>query len=76
MGKIMSLAARLILINAFLSNLHMYAMGVYLLGEGVHNMFDKHRARFFWEANGLKHKYHWVTLDAVCKPKSLVGWGD
>jgi hypothetical protein len=26
----------------------------------VHCRFDKHRLRFFWEANGPKRKYHWV----------------
>jgi hypothetical protein len=78
MGKFMSSAARLILINACLSNLPMYAMGVCLLGKGVHKGFGKHRARFFWEgreANGPKRKYHWMRWDAVCKPKSLGGLG-
>jgi hypothetical protein len=71
MGKFLSSAARLILINACLSNLPMHAMGVCLLEKGVHQVFNKHRARFFWEANGTKRKYHWVRWDAICKPKSL-----
>jgi hypothetical protein len=75
MGKFMSSAARLTLINACLSNLPLHAMGVYLLGEGVHAEFRKHRARFFWEANGPRRKYHWVRWEALCKPKSLGGLG-
>jgi mannosylglycoprotein endo-beta-mannosidase len=75
MGKFMSSAARLTLINACLSNLPLHAMGVYLLGEGVHAVFRKHRARFSWEANGPRRKYHWVRWDALCKPKSLGGLG-
>ncbi|XP_071677232.1 uncharacterized protein [Lolium perenne] len=75
MGKFMSSAARLTLINACLSNLPLHAMGVYLLGEGVHAAFRKHRARFFWEANGPRRKYHWVRWEALCKPKSLGGLG-
>jgi hypothetical protein len=47
MGKLMSSAARLILINACLSNLLMHAMGACLLGVGVHQTFNKHRSRFF-----------------------------
>jgi hypothetical protein len=47
-------------INACLSNLPMHAMAVRLLGAGVHQTFNKHRSRFFWEANNSKHKYQWV----------------
>jgi hypothetical protein len=75
MGKFLSSAVRLILINACLSNLPMHAMGLCLLGTGMHQVFNKHRARFFWEANSPKRKYHWVRWDAMCKPKSLGGLG-
>nr|XP_051201760.1 uncharacterized protein LOC127315299 [Lolium perenne] len=54
MGKLMSSAARLTLINACLSSLPLHAMAVCLLGEGVHGLFDKARSRFYWEANGAK----------------------
>jgi hypothetical protein len=50
-------------------------MGVYLLGEGIHLQLRRHRARFFWEANGPRRKYHWVRWEALCKPKSLGGLG-
>jgi hypothetical protein len=46
MGKFMSSAARLTLINACLSNPPL-AMGVYLLGEGIHLVLQRHRARYF-----------------------------
>jgi hypothetical protein len=75
MGKFMSSAARLTLVNACLSNLPLHAMGVYLLGEGIHLQFRRNRARFFWKANGPRRKYHWVRWEALCKPKSLWGLG-
>jgi hypothetical protein len=53
----------------------MHAMGLYLLGEGFHEIIDKYRARFFWEANGPKHKYHRVILATVCRTKDLGGLG-
>jgi hypothetical protein len=47
MGKFMSSAARLTLINACLSNLPLHVLGVYLLGKGIHSVLRKHQARFF-----------------------------
>jgi hypothetical protein len=72
-GQFISSAARLTLSNAYLSHISMHAMGICLLGDGVHRSFDKYRLRFFWEANGPKHKYHWVLWVAICKPKDLGG---
>jgi hypothetical protein len=74
MGKLMSSAARLTLINACLSSLPLHAMAVCLLGEGPHNIMDRHRSRFYWEANSTKRKYHWVRWSAICRPKSLGAW--
>ena len=34
---------------------------------------NKPRARFYWEANGKKRKYHWVRWSTMCKPKALGG---
>jgi hypothetical protein len=56
MGKFILSAERLILINGLLSKLPMHAMGLCLLGDGVHKVFNKHRVWFFLEANGPKLK--------------------
>jgi hypothetical protein len=48
-GRFMSSAARLTLIDACLSNLPMHTMGLFLLDDGTHAGFDKHRNKFFWE---------------------------
>lgn len=74
-GKMMSSAARLTLTNTCLSNLPLHAMGVFLLGEGVHKTMDGLRGRFFWEANNLKRKYHMVRWPVVCRPRKLGGLG-
>jgi hypothetical protein len=48
-GRFMSSTARLTLIDACLSNLPMHTMGLFMLADGTHAGFDKHRNRFFWE---------------------------
>jgi hypothetical protein len=73
MGKLMSSTARLTLNNAYLSSLRLHAMAVCLLGEGQHNIMDRHRSRYYWEANSTKRKYHWVRWSAICRPKSQGG---
>jgi hypothetical protein len=51
----------------------MFAMGLFLLQDGVHAKFDSHRSRFFWEGAGPKRKYHLVNWPAVCRPKEAGG---
>ncbi|XP_071683729.1 uncharacterized protein [Lolium perenne] len=74
-GRFMSSAARLTLINACLSNLPIYSMGLFLLSDGTHEGFDRHRCRFFWEGQGNKMKYHMVAWEDICKPKAQGGLG-
>jgi hypothetical protein len=51
----------------------MHTIGVCLLGDVIHKVFNKHRMRLYWEANGPKRKYHWVRWEAMCRPKALGG---
>jgi hypothetical protein len=74
-GRFMSSAARLTLIDACLSNLPMHTMGLFLLADGTHAGFDKHRNRFFWEGQGTKKKYHLVKWQEICQPKGQGGLG-
>ena len=50
-------------------------MGLFLLQEGIHESFDSHRARFFWEGTSPKRKYHMVSWPAVRRPKDCGGLG-
>jgi hypothetical protein len=74
-GRFMSSAARLTLIDACLSNLPMHTMGLFLLADGTHAGFDKHINMFFWEGQGTKRKYHMVSRQDICQPKSQGGLG-
>lgn len=50
----LSTEGKSILVNSSLSNIPMYAMGFYLLLEGVRQKTDTIRARFYWQ--GLSSK--------------------
>ena len=74
-GRLLSSGGRLILSNACLDALPTFAMGLFLLQDGVHAKFDSIRARFFWEGSGPIRKYHWINWPAVCRPKDCGGLG-
>ena len=75
LGRFLSSGVRLILSNSCLASLPMYAMGLFLLVEGVHKQFDSIRAKFFWEGAGPHRKYHMVNWPDVCRPKECGGLG-
>jgi hypothetical protein len=64
-----------VLINSCLASLPMYAMGLYLLPEGVHGDFDKEPSRFFWQERNGRQKYHMVKWADLCTPKECGGIG-
>jgi hypothetical protein len=53
----------------------MFAMGMFLLQDGIHAKFDSIRARFFWEGTGPKRMYHMINWPAVCLPREVGGLG-
>jgi hypothetical protein len=75
LGKLLSSGGRLILTNACLDNLSMFAMGLFLLHDGIHARFDSHQSKFYWEWVGPKRKYHMVSWPTVCRPKEDGGLG-
>ena len=67
-GRYNSQAGKVALTNACLSSLPMFLMGFYLLSEGTHMGFDKHRGAFFWNSSDNKRKYRISFVD-------LRAWG-
>ena len=59
-GRFTSKASKTVLIDACLSSLPMFLMGVYVLREGIHSSFDRDLSRFFWQAANGRQKYHMV----------------
>jgi hypothetical protein len=74
-GRFMSSVARLILTDSCLSSMPLHTMSLFLLPDGTHAGFDKHRSRFFWEGTREKRKQHWVNWQDVCQPKDQGGLG-
>ena len=56
MGRLLSSEGRLILSNSCLDALPTFAMGLFLMQDGVHAKFNLVRDIFFWEGSGPKHK--------------------
>jgi hypothetical protein len=75
LSKLLTSGGRLILSNACLDSIPIFAMGLFLLHDGIHARFDSHRSKFFWEGAGNKRKYHMVNWPSVCRPKSSGGLG-
>jgi hypothetical protein len=69
----LSSGGKSILIDACLSNIPMYTMGVYQLYKGNYQMLDTIRSRFFWQDTGKKRKYHMIKWEALKRPKEFGG---
>ena len=74
-GPVHIQGSKAILIEACMSSLPMYLMGLFLLPEGVHAAFDLDLARFFWQGSDGRPKYHMVKWADLCLPKSHGGLG-
>jgi hypothetical protein len=73
-GMYLAAAGRLELTNSCMSNLPMFAMGLYLLHDSTHGAMNRSRARFFWEGVGDKRKYQMVDWATVYRPREHGAW--
>jgi hypothetical protein len=69
-GGLMSIAGRVVLIDASLSN-----TAIYLLPKTIIEKLDKTRRTFFWQGGGTKKKYHLIRWTKICKHEKKGGLG-
>lgn len=70
-GKILSLAAHATQIQASLSTIANYQMGMYELPDTTHKRIEKVVRNYFWSKKKKKGMHH-ISWQAVCKPKDTV----
>ena len=68
-------SSRAVLINSYLSSIPTYAMGLYLLPEGIHQKMDSIRDKFYWASLSSKRKYHMIRWRNLAFPKEFGGLG-
>ena len=71
-GRLLSYAGRLTLLKACLASIPIYLMSIIKFPKWVVNMINSHMARFLWNNNDDKHKYHLAHWQ-VAQKKELGG---
>ena len=57
-GRLLSYVGRLTLLKASLASIPIYLMSIIKFPKWAVNMINSHMARFLWNNNEDKHKYH------------------
>lgn len=73
--RLLSLAGRLILIQAVLSQLAIYWAHLFFLPASVIKKMKSYAANFLWGGKPFQSKYHLVKMDSITKLKQSGGWG-
>ena len=73
-GRLLSYAGRLTLLKACLASIPIYLMSIIKFPKWAVNMINSHMARFLWNNNDDKHKYHLAHWQLVAQ-KELGGLG-
>ncbi|XP_065639085.1 uncharacterized protein LOC136071559 [Quercus suber] len=74
-ANMLSMAGRMVLIQASSSAIPSYVMQSNLLPNKVLSGIDRVNRNFLWGSSEHKKKMHWVNWDTVTKPKELGGLG-
>ena len=74
-GRLLSYAGRLTLLKACLVSIPIYLMSIRKFPKWAVNMINSHMARFLWNNNEDKHKYHLAHWQLVAQKKELGGLG-
>eukprot|EP00253_Pinus_taeda_P025144 PITA_25144 len=73
--RLLSLAGRLVLIQAVLSQLAIYWAHLFFLPVPVIRKMNSYAANFLWGGKSFQSKYHLVKMESISKPKQSGGWG-
>ena len=74
-ANLLSMAGRLVLIQASSSTIPNYVMQQALLPNKILKGIDRVNRNFLWGSSDHARKMHWVNWDAITKPKKLGGLG-
>ena len=74
-GRLLGSAGRVTLIQSSLTGIPYFMISFYGLPVGVNKHMDFYRARFLWQEDDKKKKYHLVKWSEVCRPKDMGGLG-
>lgn len=74
-GSILSSAGKFLLIKSMLQNLPIYIMSLYKIPSTYRERIERIQKNFLWQGMEEKFKYHLVSSDKVCTPKSIGGLG-
>ena len=69
-GKLLgSIAGRITLVQACLTNIPLFMMSFYVVPKGIIKKADFFRSRLVWQEDENKKKYHLVNWKTCCLPK-------
>lgn len=74
-GKLMSIGARVVVLNAILRNLPIFQFSFFKASKKVIQDIIKLQIVFLWGGGELKKKINWVSWSSICKPKKHGGLG-
>jgi len=74
-GKLLSYAARIVLIKACLASIPVYLLSFIKFPKWALRIIHTHMANVLWNDNPEAHKYHLVNWDTCSMPKDFGGLG-
>ncbi|XP_043697430.1 uncharacterized protein LOC122648259 [Telopea speciosissima] len=74
-ARFLSYAGRLLLLSSVLQGSYIYWAGIFGLPGNVITKLESMFSNFLWSGPSLERKTHFISWDAVCKPKSEGGLG-
>ena len=73
--RLMSIAARMVLLKAVIQALPAYSMSCFKLNKGLCQKVTAVMSKFWWDESLDKRRMHWQSWDKMCIAKSQGGMG-